>query len=162
MKPQLAISLILFSAMAISPDLLWRLKSLLAQLTQILTAQQAQLKPLAPISSSPKPMSRVTLDIGFVPEILSITPSHGPLGTTITIRGRGFTKTGNIIYASYGTFPDRPSPDNETITLQVIPPGLPPNLGSLKTAGFPELRYRFYLRNANGETAAPGEFVLDL
>ena len=156
----------------ISPDLLWQLKILLLQLTQILTMQTApaepsQAPPAVVVPAAPAPLSRTHLDNGIpltviTPEILSISPTHGGIGTTITIRGRGFTKTGNDVYASFGTFTDLLSADGETITLRVLPPGLPVNLGTVKTASFPILRYRFYIRNANGETRIPGEFMLDL
>lgn len=96
------------------------------------------------------------------PEITSITPSHGPTGTLITVKGRGFATTSNTVYTSYDVLEGLPSPDGETLTLKVEPPGLPPNLGALKTADFPELRFRFYVKNQNGTTLAPGEFVLDL
>ncbi len=147
--------------MVINPELLRQLQTLLARLTEMLVAQQTRTTLATPPPVN-QPLSRIVLDIGREPEILSITPPRGALGTTVTIRGRGFTATGNTVYASYGTFPDRPSLDGETITLKIEPPGLPPNLGSLKTANFPELRYRFYIRNTNGETKTPGEFVLDL
>jgi len=148
----------------ISPDLLWRLKILLLQLTELLLAQQApQVTPAQMIP--PPPLSRLNLDmnkVATIPEILEISPARGSVGTTITIRGHGFTKTGNDVYASYGTFTNLSSADGETITLRVAPPDLPANLGAVKTATFPILRYRFYIRNANGETKIPGEFILDL
>ena len=140
----------LAAAVAWPSDLLRQLQILLTQLVKQLQAQKIE----APLLPPPIAIS--------APEILSVTPARGPLGTTITIRGRGFTLTGNNIYASYGTLPDLSSPDGETLILRVEPPGLPSNLGALKTATFPELRYRFYLRNANGATLLPGEFVLDL
>ncbi|MBI4136418.1 MAG: IPT/TIG domain-containing protein [Candidatus Vogelbacteria bacterium] len=154
MKQKLIAAAILAAAVVWPPDLLRRLQVLLAQLVKQLQVQMQAQKVQAPIPIPPVVVS--------VPEILSVTPARGPLGTTITIRGSGFTKTGNTVFASYGTLSDLSSSDGETITLRVEPPGLPPNLGALKTATFPELRYRFYLRNANGATKTPGEFVLDL
>ncbi len=175
MKPRLTATVLLLSSFTFNPDLLKQLQVLLTRLSEVLAAQ-VQLQPRTTIiyrsAPSPSAMSRVTLDIatssarpeapGQKPKISGVTPGRGGLGTIITIRGSGFTKTGNVVFASYGTLPDLPSPDSETITLRVEPPGLPPNLGALKTATFPELRYRFYIQNVNGATLVPGEFVLDL
>ena len=150
MKPKLVIVTFLASAIALSPDLLRQLQTLLLQLVKQLHAQKGQI-------SIPGPAVIVS-----VPQISTITPARGPIGTTVTIRGSGFTKTGNTVHASYGILPDLQSSDGETIIVRVEPPGLPSNLYALKTASFPELRYRFYIRNANGATKIPGEFVLDL
>lgn len=164
MKPRLTASLLLLSSFTFSPDLLKQLQILLARLSEILAAQTRTTIIYRSESPDSSPaISRFNLDMAVsAPTISDVTPARGPLGTVITIRGRGFTKTGNAVYASYDTFPDLPSPDGEIITLKVEPPGLPSNLGALKTATFPELRYRFYIRNGNGETRTPGEFILDL
>lgn len=166
MKQKLTASFLIFSAVTFNRDLLQQLQVLLARLNEILTAQtqprttiiyRSVLVPEKSVIAATSTQTAVSL-----PEISGITPARGPVGTTIVIRGSGFTPTGNAVHTSYGTLPDLPSPDSETITLKVEPPGLPPNLGALKTVTFPELRYRFYIRNANGATKTPGEFVLDL
>ena len=156
MKQKLAASVLMLSVVTLNRDLLQQLQVLLARLIEQLKAQSIQIQP--------RPASMITSTPATIllPEILLITPSRGPVGTTITIRGRGFTPTGNTIYASYGVLPDLPSADGRTIILRVEPPGLPPNLGTVKTPDFPELRYRFYVKNVNGATIAPGEFGLDL
>ncbi|MBI2097828.1 MAG: IPT/TIG domain-containing protein [Candidatus Vogelbacteria bacterium] len=162
MKKKLAASVFLWSALAINPELLRQLQVLLARLSEILTVQTrpAIIYRSAPEKSVAAPTSTPT--VHRQPEISGVTPSRGVVGTTITIRGSGFTPTGNNVYASYGAVVDLPSPDGQTITLTVEPPGLPANLGAIKTETFPELRYRFYIRNGNGETKTPGEFTLDL
>ena len=138
--------------------LLLSLQLLLAQLSAKLPAQ-----PKAVIGRSPPTPSAPMINRPIVePEILTVTPSHGPVGTLITIKGRGFEQTANAVYASYATLLDQPSSDGETITLKVEPPGLPPNLRAIKTAEFPNLHFRFYIKNQNGVTSAPGEFTLDL
>ncbi|MBI2100634.1 MAG: hypothetical protein HYT47_01275 [Candidatus Vogelbacteria bacterium] len=173
MNKKLAASILLWSALIINPELLRQLQVLLTRLSEVLAAQNRPtiIYPVrnevsngvyrpAPEKSVATPISPLT--IYGQPEISGITPSHGGVGTIITIRGSGFTPTGNNVYASYSTLPDLSSPDGQTITLRVEPPGLPANLGAIKTETFPELRYRFYIRNANGATKTPGEFVLDL
>lgn len=164
MKQKLAASFLIFSAVTFNRDLLQQLQVLLARLSEVLTAQtRTTIIYRSKGPGSPPAISRLNLDMAVsAPTISGITPARGPVGTAIVIRGSGFTPTGNAVHASYGTLPDLPSPDGEIITLKVEPPGLPPNLGALKTATFPELRYRFYIRNANGATKTPGEFVLDL
>ena len=46
-----------------------------------------------------------------IPEISSIIPSHGAVGTLITIKGRGFATTSNTVYTSYDVLDGLPSPD---------------------------------------------------
>ena len=167
MKNKLAASFLVFSAVTFNRDLFQQLQVLLARLSEVLTAQSRPTIIYRRTPVSPPVMSRATLDITLditvsPPEISGITPARGPAGTTVVIRGARFTPTGNDVYASYGVVPDLPSPDGKTITLKVEPQGLPANLGALKTATFPELRYRFYIRNANGTTKTPGEFAMDL
>ncbi len=159
MKSKLAIPLIFLASVSVNPELLKQLQALLAQLV----AQVAKLQAEQVKTGSSAVATTSALKIKIVkPEITSLEPKHGPVGTLVTIRGRGFTPTGNRVYTSYGLLPDLPSADGETVTFEVRPTGIPSNLGAIKTATFPELRYRFYIKNNNGQTSVPATFVLDL
>ena len=92
------------------------------------------------------------------PVISSVSPDRGPVGTTIVIRGRGFTVQDNTVYTGYGPL-NLSSPDGATLTFVFSPPGVPPNLGQVKTADFPELIFGIYVVNQNGQTLEPGKFT---
>ncbi|MCC6290677.1 hypothetical protein IT398_01235 [Candidatus Nomurabacteria bacterium] len=95
------------------------------------------------------------------PTISGVSPSAGGPHETITLSGTGFTPTGNTVYTGYGEVV-RPSSDGRTITFDFTVPGFPSNTTLLKQHGFPRLPFGFYVRNANGLTAEPGRFFLQL
>lgn len=95
------------------------------------------------------------------PTISSVRPSAGGPHETITLSGTGFTPTGNTVYTGYGEVV-RPSEDGETITFDFSVPGFPSDTSLLRQHGFPRLPFGFYVRNANGLTAEPGRFLLQL
>lgn len=52
------------------------------------------------------------------PKITSLSPTSGINGTEITIRGEGFTSTGNTIRTTFGLFENIPSGDRKTINFK--------------------------------------------
>jgi len=168
--PLLSVSIIT-SGSSSTFDQLARLRYLLGQVRVLLMEQLKNIGETtsptpAPLTPKPEAVSeavtKVPLQLRPSLLITRIEPSHGPSGTEVAIHGHGFTSRGNDVHTNFGLFTNLPSPDGETIRLRVEPPGLPPNLGTLKTADFPELRFRFHVENENGATIIPGEFVLDL
>lgn len=137
------------------------LASLLALLQALIGGGSAISQPLAPVpATTSTPVKSIILS---APTISSVTPASGPVGTTIVIHGANFTPTGNTVYASFATFSNLSSPDGQTLTLNVSSPNLnfPSNFASLKTVSFPNLVFRFYVKNANGQTLVPGQFKLE-
>jgi hypothetical protein len=57
------------------------------------------------------------------PAITAIAPAAGPVGTTVTIEGSGFSPTGNIVKFGVGYLTDLTSPDGRTLTF-AVPEGL--------------------------------------
>jgi hypothetical protein len=57
------------------------------------------------------------------PAVTAIAPSAGPVGTTVTIEGSGFSPTGNIVKFGAGYLTDLTSPDGRTLTF-AVPEGL--------------------------------------
>jgi hypothetical protein len=58
----------------------------------------------------------------MAPTITAIAPSAGPVGTTVTIEGSGFSATGNIVKFGVGYLSDLTSPDGRTL-LFAVPEG---------------------------------------
>jgi hypothetical protein len=56
------------------------------------------------------------------PAVTTIAPSGGPVGTTVTIEGSGFSPTGNIVKFGVGYLSDLTSPDGRTL-LFTVPEG---------------------------------------
>jgi len=54
--------------------------------------------------------------------ISSLYPNGGSPGETITVRGKGFTPTGNTVKVGGSLVPNVPSPDGETLTFQAPAP----------------------------------------
>lgn len=63
-------------------------------------------------------------DVVQEPVITSISPTAGPAGTTVVIRGAGFTSTGNTVYTGYAELTNVSSGDGKTMSI-VIDPGWP-------------------------------------
>lgn len=79
------------------------------------------------------------------PVIESISPSSGPAGTLVTLKGKNFTPTGNTVYAGHVILNDVSSADGKIITFKVSSP-LPEG-----TKGFPfPLKFGFFVENING------------
>lgn len=55
------------------------------------------------------------------PSITSISPTSGKYGTTITVIGENFTKTGNQIRTNYSVVRDLSSSDGKTISFSILP-----------------------------------------
>jgi hypothetical protein len=53
------------------------------------------------------------------PTITAIAPSAGPVGTTVTIEGSGFSPTGNIVKLGVGYLSDLTSPDGRRLRFTV-------------------------------------------
>lgn len=64
------------------------------------------------------------------PTIASLSPTSGPVGTSVTLTGSGFAAGGNVVKFGTGYIKDLASPDGHTIRVNV-PAGLeecpPPN-----------------------------------
>jgi len=68
-----------------------------------------------------------------VPTVAAVAPSAGPVGTTVTFEGSGFSPTGNIVKFGVGYLSSLTSPDGQTLRF-VVPEGhnmcAPSELGS--------------------------------
>ena len=56
------------------------------------------------------------------PTVTAIAPAAGPVGTTVTIEGSGFSPTGNIVKFGVGYLSDLASPDGRRL-LFAVPEG---------------------------------------
>ncbi len=57
------------------------------------------------------------------PSLSDLAPRSGPVGTTVTLRGAGFSEEGNVVRFGQGYIKDLPSGDRQTIRF-VVPEGL--------------------------------------
>ena len=91
--------------------------------------------------------------------ITSVYPTSGTDGTEVTLRGSGFTRTGNTVHAGYTILKDVPSTNN-TITFIVHHP-FPKNFSfpAQVQEQVPDFQYGFIVENANGRSGAV-EFIL--
>jgi hypothetical protein len=97
---------------------------------------------------TPSPVARITL----------ITPTSGPVGTKMLIKGSGFSPRGNRVNFGYGAIPNLPSPDGVTITFQVPSSLCPPCTFSPLPCLLPcrvtnPGEYKVSVTNANGSTS---------
>jgi IPT/TIG domain len=56
------------------------------------------------------------------PTITAIVPAEGPVGTTVTVEGSGFSPTGNVVKFGVGYLSDLASPDGRRL-LFTVPEG---------------------------------------
>jgi peptidoglycan hydrolase-like protein with peptidoglycan-binding domain len=103
------------------------------------------------------------------PQIFSFSPTSGPVGTKVTLRGKGFTKTGNTVFTGYTTLQNVPSPDGATITFELpmphllfqgLAPGAPQPTLTPKTKKIHPIQYWFYVKNENGVNHNPQDAFL--
>ena len=144
-------------------DLIKRLLALIQILKRLIVQKQAELLITQPITTSlPISVSTLTSPVSpaIKPFIASVSPNHGSMGTSVTITGGGFTPTANRVYTGYDDF-YLSSPDGRTLTFTVDPP-IPPELSRYKEATFPDIIFRFYVRNSSGLSQLPGQFELDI
>jgi hypothetical protein len=95
------------------------------------------------------------------PTISSLAPAQGPVRVLITIRGSGFTSTGNDVhFGKLGGTPNLPSVDGKTVAY-VIPWSLNPCTFRPANKPCPQFRpvvkpgnYEIYIVNANGTSNA--------
>ena len=87
----------------------------------ILTNPATQSATTSPSSTPsgirPPPVTQVSL------KIFKLSPSAGPVGTTVTVTGQGFTKTGNQIYFGQGMGRHRPDGTQDNMIATVDSPG---------------------------------------
>lgn len=109
-----------------------------------------------------------TSEVSLIPQIISVSPTSGPIGTKVTIKGLNFSQTGNILSTGY-TQLSLNSPDGQTLTFTLTrPPSMPVGFEAQSREYWqqnglkPGLLLGFYVRNANGATAKPGLFFLTL
>jgi len=89
------------------------------------------------------------------PIIHSVSPSRGPVGTTVIVTGDNFSKENNIVYASYKVFYSVPSEDGKTLSVTLGAP----SRGTLSGITM-DVDYFLYVRNAGG-VSNPIRFVLE-
>jgi len=116
------------------------------------TATTTQITPPPFIPTTPQ--QATTTNTAIAPHIDSISPTSGIDGTTIVIKGSGFSYSNNTIVSGWGTFYNTPSPDGKTITLTVN--SQIPVIG--KEFLLP-LTYHVYVMN-NNQVSNEGLFVL--
>lgn len=56
---------------------------------------------------------------GEIPAVSAITPSSGPIGTSVQLEGSGFSPTGNVVKFGPGYLVDVSSPDGRTLRFTV-------------------------------------------
>jgi hypothetical protein len=71
-------------------------------------------------------LAQDTKPIPIEPKINSLSPTVGPVGTKVVIKGSGFTPTGNHVIFGYGSVVNLPSGDGRTITFNVPSELCPP------------------------------------
>lgn len=103
----------------------------------------------------------ITDGVSKSPTIESITPLHAVRGDIVTIKGTGFSTTGNMVQAStVGVFENISSNDGETISF-----GIPKNIFgsevSLPTTEVNSWPMRIYVINENGMSNSKN-FMLDM
>jgi IPT/TIG domain len=115
------------------------------------------LVPVRPGQACPPPASAA-------PAIRTLEPAAGPVGTTVTIRGSGFSPTENGVYFGQGYVPHLDSPDGASIVFVVPssldppcafagPPCRPPSIAP------PAGTYQLAVVNGNG-VSNPASFTL--
>lgn len=96
------------------------------------------------------------------PSIASVAPAVAKWGNTVTVRGAGFTPTGNIARTSFGIFSGLSSPDGATISFTIEPAVFK---DAVLSAGGKSVGVQFpmdiYIVNANGVSAS-GKFIFEL
>ncbi len=102
----------------------------------------------------------VTFQNATAPEIFSISPSLGADGTLITIRGTGFTATGNQIEFGQNVVAGVPSSDGKTLKVNVASGLEIPTSAEFSETGVAEWPVFIYIANANGRVEEPGLFVI--
>lgn len=88
-------------------------------------------------------------DLGDIPTITSVSPNDGVFGDEVTIRGTGFTRTGNDIYTANGVIRNVSSPDGETLTFRFEPEDVEAEAGAGAPSGVNE-EQSFVVVNENG------------
>ncbi len=83
-----------------------------------------------------------------VPVISSITPSAGPIGTTVTITGKGFSKSGNAILFGRSGIDNVSSSNGGKVITFVVPSRLPSGRGEIL---IDPGEYDVAVNNANGD-----------
>ena len=104
----------------------------------------------------------------ILPQIYSVFPTSGPIGTKVTIKGLNFSSTGNILFTGYSQ-QTLSSSDGQTLTFTITrPPSMPAGFEAQSREYWqqnglkPGLPLGFYVTNANGKTVNPGLFFLTL
>ncbi len=94
------------------------------------------------------------------PVIKSVTPTSGGYGTTVTITGDNFTKTGNEIRSSYAVIPNIDSSDGQTLVLKVSP--FPEQLQNTKPQKSYNWNINFRVINDGGLSTSAGLFIMEV
>jgi peptidoglycan hydrolase-like protein with peptidoglycan-binding domain len=93
--------------------------------------------------------------LSIKPQIFSVTPSTGPIGTKVVLEGTGFDKTNNTVYASFAKLENIPSKDGSRIEFEValpFPKDLIDNLPDDRAKYIPDFKYEFIVENKNGRS----------
>ncbi len=99
------------------------------------------------------------------PIIESVSPTSGPYGSKIVIKGKNFTATNNEVRTNYRIIENLPSPDGTTITVSM---DLFPDVPQLQTGNVPKQNFTLpvylFVLNSNGvsDRNNPGRFTLEL
>lgn len=99
------------------------------------------------------------------PVIESVSPTSGPYGSKIVIKGKNFTPTNNEVRTNYKIIENLPSPDGTTITVSM---DLFPDVPQLQAGNVPKQNFTLpvylFVLNSNGvsDRNNPGRFTLEL
>lgn len=98
---------------------------------------------------------------GVQPMVTSITPSRGPDGTPVVLRGEGFLLSGNTVHAGFAMLENVQSPDGKTISFVMHHP-FPDDLTiPLEVRDkVPDFPYGIVVENGNGRSE-PVLFTLE-
>lgn len=106
---------------------------------------------LYPPNTSSSPQARANTK----PQLFSVTPSSGTIGTTVTLHGSGFDEDDNTVYASFAKLENIPSKDGKSIEFEValpFPKDLIDNLPDDRAKYIPDFKYEFIVENKNGRS----------
>ena len=96
------------------------------------------------------------------PVIEKVEPAEATIDSEITVSGKGFTASGNNIYAGFGDVMNISSSDGKTIKFKASSMAQLAKLQNDKNAKNILMEVSFYISNDNGYNEDPASFTIKL